>query len=781
MTSPQIANKSYDYLIDGSEYLSQHSGFKLVGRKEELKDFSNKLMRGDSSNILLVGPGGVGASSLALGLQASKDDPDTPFDIVNKRLYWLDTDGLFSSGDTARTNEAFGKIMAKLTRYPNTVLIIDDAKDFFEGIRNSNCSHLVNTLLREMRAQKLQLIINVNEDDLDMVLKSHSDMREFFTLHDLKEPKAEALREIMMVQKERLEKIHGIAISDEAVDAAIDLTTRYRVHTDLNLSRAQPERTVALLDRALTSYRQNAHSGAAKLTEIKMRIASIKSAIEGKSTTPGLAGKTKEDLETLQTATEKELTEFRDGWETQNKRMRQIYREQRDGEKKLIDLEREIDEQLKLDEQSAEARDNEAAKASKTPDNADRRGLTDFVRQSNLAGYESEAVQELRTKAKRIQTIIDKNKTEFDGITQSINKSLKLGNTHVLETFSSISRIAANKLTQDERQKLLSLEPELSSRVFSQEEAVQKVADTTRVSSTELRDEDKPRGAFIFLGPSGVGKTELATVFNEVMYGDRESLLTIAMGEYKEKHAIAKLIGAPPGYDGYKAGGGILPQSLRANPRRGIIFDEAEKSEPEIFDALMQILDKGELIDNVGRPYSFKDATLFLTSNIGAEYFLDPKLTFEEAKERAIEDLGKKFRPEFLNRFQGRENIICFNRLDLPTVERIARREVAKLNARIEKKNLKLVIPDESITGMCADKYNPNFGARGITGYFTTAVKSTIAKTLIGSPDAKGIMEGRYLRDQKTMVISAPDGDNAANQNREKNPAKTPAQDLKMA
>ena len=266
-----IGESVRDFLIRGSDYLEQTPNFSLVGREDTRQKLTAILMRKSANSVLLVGPGGVGCSAICKGLQKSKENPDSPFDIVSKRFFWLDSDGLFSSGDPNRINNSFEKTIKRLSRTPNTVLILDDMRDFIDAARNNGCTNLINWLMRAIRQGKFQVIMETRDEDLETVLKCHSDMKERYTVLDIREPEPDVLRVIVKAAAEiQLRPHHKIRISEEAVDTAIEVTSKYRVH-DRGLSRAQPERSITLLDRALTSYRLQAHAADPNLQALRER------------------------------------------------------------------------------------------------------------------------------------------------------------------------------------------------------------------------------------------------------------------------------------------------------------------------------------------------------------------------------------------------------------------------------------------------------------------------------------------------------------------------------
>lgn len=743
---------SQNFLIRGGDYLARFPGFKLVARGEEVKRLNRILMRDKASSVLLVGPGGVGCTALCLELEACKANPDTPFDILSKRLFWLDTDGLFSSGDPAAINENFQSVLRRLSRYPDTLLVIEDMKDFIEGTRNHGCMHFINALMRALDQGKFQAIFETRDEHLEIVLKCHSNIGEFFTMLDLQEPGRDALEQIAADSVKRLEAHHKIAVSGEAVKAAIELTWKYRVR-EMSLSRAQPERTLNLLDRALTSYRQEAHARPPKLAEKQKELALIMRALDGDKI-PALAGKSPDELRKAQDMLAGQIDIMRGEWQERQDRLRKIYKDQTDGEEALKDLEDRLEEQRKKDQ---EIRDGSEIDLKDKAQEAGKAGFQPFNMKTAAAGYESEKVNAIKAEIVQLQKAIEKNKQAFEALTCEINTGLALTADHVLQEFSALSGIPANKLNQDERAKLINLDESLSARVYGQDHAVKKLADAVRVARVGLKDPDKPQAAFMFLGPSGVGKTEMAKALTAALHDDERALLRFDMSEYMEKHAVAKLIGAPPGYEGYEAGG-ILTNAMRRNPYVVILFDEIEKAHPDIFNVFLQVLDDGRLTDNRGLTVSFSEAIILMTTNIGQKNFLDPAMGFEDAVQETMSELDDIYRPEFLNRFNGRQNIVCFNALDLSVIEKIATREIAKLNAQIraQGRDLTVEIAPDSLRALCKDQYRPANGARGIPGYFASKIHPAVANTMLEAESAHGVMEVIYDFKTQTLEVVHP-------------------------
>lgn len=744
-----------DYLIRGSDYLKNAPDFELIGRDQDLERMTKVLMRKRANNILIVGPGGVGASAICMGLQTSKDKPDASYDIVSKRFFWLDTDGLFASGNTAQINEAFQRTLKTLSRAPETVLVIDDMRDFIEGARNNGCSNLINALMREIKQKKFQAIFEAGDDDLEVVLKCHSDMQEFYTLLDIDQPDPAALKLIVESTAKRLESHHRIRISEEARLTAIDLTNKYRTR-DLGLSRAQPERSVTLLDRALATYRLKAHERDPRLGELETRLASVVHTLADPNYSAERGGKTREELEALKVSLETDVREIGDEWKERQGKIKALYKDMRKAEEKIRELEDEMDAQLRKEEEQRNRliAQKEANGEDLAPAQNAQSKLGMLSAQMEQGNFGSDAVNAIKEKIARYRGLADENKATFEALTADLNEGLELTAEHVLAEFSAISGVPVDKLTQNEKAKLRNLEANLGNRVWGQEEAVAKLADEVLIAKAGLQDPDKPQGAFLYLGPSGVGKTELAKALAAELLDDEKALLRFDMSEYQEKHALAKLIGAPPGYEGYEAGG-ILTNEMRRNPRRIILFDEIEKAHPDIFLVFLQILDDARLTDNRGLTVSFRDSIIIMTSNTGKEHFVNPNLSFDEAKENAISELDTKLPPELLNRFNGRQNIVCFDKLSLPIIEKIAARDVGKLNKMVQasRPGLQVEMKAEDIAAMCKDHYEPVQGARGIVGYIKSMIKPAIARTLLFDDSAEGKMQVDYDAAAKKVTV----------------------------
>ena len=704
------------FLISGSELLSQHPDFKLVGRAEDMKRLSSVLMRNKAASVILVGPGGVGASALVMGLQALKDDSDVVFDIVSKRIFWLKTDELFSSGNHEEINKGFNGVLNILKRTPDSILVIEDTRDFIEAARNSGCSHFINSLNASLKAGETQVILETKDPDLDMVLNSHSDMKQCYTIIDLSEPIGGDLAAIVRSNAETLVKHHGIKIEDDAIDTAVELTSKYRTR-DSSLSRAQPERSSNLIDRALATYRLDAHKRHPQVSYL-------------------LASGVKEgDSRIIQLDAEFANTQSR---------IKELFKLQRDGEIAVFELEEQITV-VKKEEEDAAARGEAPVQMEEAP-----RRMQMFANVVKSGGFESPKVRELRDQIRRYELIINENRAEFDMLTERINSQLSLTKERVYAEFSRLSGIPVSKLNEDEMVKLRNLESMLNGRVFGQSEVIHKIANAIKVARVGRRGGGKPQAAFLIMGPSGTGKTEVCKALAHALKDDEAALTRFDMSEYMEKHSVAKLIGAPAGYEGSERGG-VLTNAMRQNPNRIILFDEIEKADPAVFDLFLQILSDGRLTDNHGRTVSFSDSMVIMTTNIGQTFFLDETLSSEEAEKLANVELDSIYRPEFLNRFAGRQNIVCFNRLELDSIEKIVKRELSALSRAYKENGLEITFTDDSIKSFCADHYQARHGARGLQGYVVANIEPLVVNLILENKIKASHLELVYNKTTKAF------------------------------
>lgn len=677
-----------DILKSGSVVLDEKPDFKLVARKKELSEMMNILGRRAAHNVILVGQGGAGCSSLCLGLQQAKTDTNTPFDILNKRMWWLDSDGLFSDPD--KTQELFDKMIRTVsnTADKDTILIIEDTRNFVDSVLSSGNGSFINRIMRNIEQKRFQVIFEVRDTELDMVLNMHSSMRELFTIMDVRSPVGDDLYEIVNTSCINLYKHHGINIETEAIKQAIYLTTTYP-GKERSLMRSQPEASLTLIDRALSTYKNFSHSNPPELSEINIK---LKSDPENK------------DLLS-------QASVINEQWKNKRKVMAKAIDSQTTGENLLVELESDL-------KKIQDAKDPESS----------------FL-------MSSREEQDLNKHISEVKKLIQQNGEEYKLLSSEINKNLSLTSDEVFNEFSRLSGIPFDKLNEDESAKLLNLPVALKKRIFGQDHVIDQLSDALLTARTPgLKERGKPDAAFMFCGSSGVGKTELAKALAEILKDDENAMLRFDMSEYSEKNNVTSLIGAPPGYAGYESGG-VLTNSVRKQPNSIILFDEIEKAHPSIFDIFLQVLDDGRLTDTQGRTVSFEHTILIFTTNTGAEHMLNPDIDFDTQFQNTLEALSKEYRAEFLNRFGGRENIVAFKILPKEVIKYITRRQLDKVNSDLASADvkLKLTMSDEDVTRLCDYQYKPERGARGIDGIFRTNVYPSLARIIKTGEDCNSV------------------------------------------
>jgi ATP-dependent Clp protease ATP-binding subunit ClpB len=775
---------SADFLIRGSDRLAANPDFKLIGRKDELNAAMDVLLRKTTgNNLVLHGLSGVGISSIVMGLQKAKEESGTPFDIVSKEFYYLDTDALFSTSDPAAIESGFNKAIETLSSSENAVLVIEDTKGFINGVKDNNASNVVNVLMRTARTNpKIQIIFESGADDLGSLLAAHSDITKDFAVQEIGKPTKEDQRAIVEHAAKKMEEQYGIAISGKAIDSVLKLTEKYPGITR-KTGVAQPKCAIVLLEGAMTAYQRDAHAKPEGMAELEETLENVARALEKGIPAKGdLADKSQDELAAIKVETETSIEQLNAAWDEQQKELRALCGAQAQGERALQEVNAEIAAQKQKEIDTKKAR--EAYNRAEGDPQAQKQVLEDYegqygeklmVRQSqeaapdivkkqtvntdmysrfsdnNLAG-DSEEVQALLERRASIAEALKENEEKYKELTKSLNEGLELAEEQVLAEFSRISKIDLTKLQQDETEKLMNLESTIKQRVFGQEEAISAVAKAVRRGKAGLKKPNKPIGTFLFLGPTGVGKTELAKAVTEALFGTEEALHVYNMPEYSEKNAVTRMIGSPPGYEGYEQGGQLTNDMMR-EPSCVNLFDEAEKAHVDMFDILLRLADEGRLEDNHGREVFFGDTINIITSNIGAKYFLDESLSFEEAKKKAEEDLyrhtdpitGKEegFRPEFIKRLNG---VFCFQKLDNGQIKLVALKNLKELNGWLAEgeKGVTVEMEEKDLEAMCKDNYNPQDGARGVQNYIADTITSDVSDTVLLNPGKHGTVKVSY-------------------------------------
>jgi len=741
MTPPKPAISISEILSRGSDVLKATPDFRLVGRDQELAELTTVLMTMRKSNLIVTGRGGVGISAIILGIQALKLDHRTPVDIVGKRFYWLNSDKLFESGSAQVINSLFEKIRFTLQKSKNSVLVIEDTIDFIRGAQNNGCTNLINGLMGDLKSGKCQAIFETKDDNLGEILKCDGDILECCTLYEVKEPTHENLRVILEESVKPLEKHHGIKISRSALEQAALLTEKYK----LPELRAQPDAAISLLDRALTDYCRQAHLCPQHIEALKNEAKALEQAAKGVLVRDDLKDISAASLQEKLTQIQQSIASESKAWDERQREVRLLYRDISDGEEETRKLEDSIERIRESQVEKAQSVERAGHPSTIRPE--DTKQVSSLTTLMASVNFDTPEIAAIKTRISKLEELVKASTESYKKKVAEIYAGLSIDSSNVLKSFSALSGIPVDTLTEDERKKLRNLEETLSNRVIGQHEPTFEVAKAVKRARLGLKMPNKPSGTFMFLGPSGVGKTELAKGLSEAL---QVPLLRFDMSEYMEKHAIAKLIGAPPGYEGYEHGG-ILTNAARRNPYSVVLFDEIEKAHVDVFNLMLQVLDDARLTDSRGLTASFKDAIIIMTTNIGTPHFLDENLSYEDSKALALADLREQYKPEFLGRFGG--NIYCFQRLPLAVLETIARKDLARINALVADRDIELEVSEKDLQAMIGAKYLPREGARSILGFIDRNITSGIAEIVLGHDSVSGKIQITFDSVSQKVVL----------------------------
>jgi ATP-dependent Clp protease ATP-binding subunit ClpB len=687
------------YGRDLTKLAAQNKLDPVIGRDEEIRRVIQVLSRRTKNNPVLIGEPGVGKTAIVEGLALRIVRGDVPEGLKNKRIVSLDMGALIAGAKyRGEFEERLKAVLKEVQESSGEIILFIDELHTVVGAGKAEGAMDAGNLLKPMLARgELHCIGATTLDEYRKHIEKDAALERRFQPVLVDQPSVEDTISILRGLKERYEVHHGVRIKDAALVAAAVLSARYI--TD----RFLPDKAIDLVDEAAARLRTEIDSMPAELDETRRRIMQLE--IEREALRKETDAASKERLAKL----EKELADLRGEADALTARWQR--------EKGAVQRQRQLREQVeqtKLEIEQAE-RSYDLNRAAE-------------LKYGKLVSLERQLQQETDQLSRQQSPLIKEEVDEQD----------------IAEVVARWTGVPVTKLMEGELQKLLHLEEELHKRVVGQDEAVTAVAEAVIRARSGLKDPSRPIGSFIFLGPTGVGKTELARALAEFLFDDERAMIRIDMSEYQEKHTVARLIGAPPGYVGYEEGG-QLTEAVRRRPYSVVLFDEIEKAHHDVFNVMLQILDDGRLTDGQGRTVDFKNTIVIMTSNVGSLRILEYRgafegVAYERMKDAVLEEMRRQFRPEFLNRV---DEIIVFHALNEEHLKKIVEIQLGRLRARLADRHITLQLTDAARANLVRTGYDPQYGARPL--------KRAIQKK-IETPLGKLLLEGK-IRDGQTVVV----------------------------
>ena len=662
----------------------------VIGRDDEIRRVLQILSRRTKNNPILIGEPGTGKTAIVEGLAQRILRGDVPENLKNKQLFSLDMGALVAGAKyKGEFEERLKSVINEVTKSDgNIILFIDEIHTLVGAGKGEGAMDAANILKPALARGELRSIGATTLDEYQKYFEKDKALERRFQTVMVDEPDTASSISILRGLKERYENHHQVRIKDEAIIAAVELSNRYITE------RFLPDKAIDLMDEAAAKLRMERDSLPEELDEIERRLKQLEIERE--------AIKREKDEAKL-SILNKEIEELREHEKS--------YKAKWQSEKELVN-------RIQQNKQEIEQLKFEAEKAEREGDY----GKVAEIRYGKLQALEDEI--------KKIQEDLHHQQGDSAMIKEEVTAE------DIADVVSRWTGIPVSKMMQSEREKLLFLEDELHKRVIGQNEAIQAVADAVRRSRAGLQDPKRPIGSFIFLGTTGVGKTELAKALAEYLFDDESLMTRIDMSEYQEKHTVSRLIGAPPGYVGYDEGG-QLTEAVRRKPYSVVLFDEIEKAHPDVFNVLLQVLDDGRLTDNKGRTVNFKNTIIIMTSNLGSAYIQSQfeKMTednhyllVEETKNEVMNMLKKTIRPEFLNRI---DETIMFLPLNKAEIEQIVRLQIKGIQRMLKDNGVNLHLSDMAIDFLATAGYDPEFGARPVKRAIQRYLLNDLSKKLL--------------------------------------------------